>query len=579
MGTRWEKRWVIPSWLLLSPFWAVVLFGTAVAATAPPSGAETDSDGDGLSDFQEIHKYCTDPKKQDTAGKGVADSDPNQRREFTYSIRAVIRVIPPYNLKTLNDDYQDVRVLKETKEYAELEVVLYPLNTNAAAITANPHWKSDYAGMKEFLAPGITTNWDEKMRKDLVAELAQAGIDPDKLTDQEVVERVSRWFYGRSKHRTMFCTNFVQFFDGKAAVRPGLEKAFQREKGDPNWSDEEQFAHELFGREMFYRKIYGTCTSAAVAQATILRAVGIPTRIIGTIPLVDASDPGQMKLAQNGLTHHRIRQTISNGLSAAGNSYASHTYLEVFVGHRWRRLNYTTLGQNVLDSRYFGLMIHVHTFNDLSEAGLAATWGERYALGKRDEVFRHSNPYRTMSINDHFGKYAEVPNVPAPEHKRLTISKLYWADAKDAPETVRSAQNTAGPGNGRLFVHVEEWLDDAGDYIQYRPFLQKADGNFVLRAKGQPDLHCQASGLFITLKSGGIREFEIVIPPEDFSRMARDVAYTLQPAKPGNAYRWETKGELRITRQLTAEEKLDAVLERLERLEKRVQELEKKKDR
>jgi hypothetical protein len=37
-------------------------------------------------------------------------------------------------------------------------------------------------------------------------------------------------------------------------------------------------------------------------------------------------------------------------------------------------------------------MIHVHTFRDLSEADIAATWGVRYAKGQRDDTFRHANP-------------------------------------------------------------------------------------------------------------------------------------------------------------------------------------------
>ena len=75
------------------------------------------------------------------------------------SVRAVIRVLRPYNVKALNDDYQDVRVLAENDRYAELEVISYPLNTNALSISANPNWKKDYAGMHEHLKPGITTNW------------------------------------------------------------------------------------------------------------------------------------------------------------------------------------------------------------------------------------------------------------------------------------------------------------------------------------------------------------------------------------------------------------------------------------
>src|SRR5262249_19245461 len=134
-----------------------------------------------------------------------------------------------------------VRVRKETREYAELEVVVYPLNTNAAAIKANPNWKKDYAGMKEYLAPGVTTNWDDEMRTSLLRELARDGIDPDKLTDKEVVEQVSRWLFGRSRFRNMFCTFYVDFAGGKPGVLSGAEKAFERDKGDPKWTVQEQF--------------------------------------------------------------------------------------------------------------------------------------------------------------------------------------------------------------------------------------------------------------------------------------------------------------------------------------------------
>ncbi|HJZ92064.1 MAG TPA: sigma-70 family RNA polymerase sigma factor, partial [Gemmataceae bacterium] len=242
---------------------------TPIAQKAPAKEkADPDSDRDGLPDFQEVHKYRTDPSKKDTAGQGTPDGDPQQRREFTYSVRAVVRVMPPYNLKTLNDDYQDVRVIAEKKEYAELEVVVYPFNSNAEAIRGNSNWKKDYAGMTEYLAPGVTTNWDEDMRATLLRELAKDGIDPDKLTDKEVVEQVSRWLFKRSKFRNMFCTFYVGFRDGKPVVLPGLEKAFERDTGDSRWTVQEQFEYELFGKGMFARKTYGTCTSAAVYQTT-----------------------------------------------------------------------------------------------------------------------------------------------------------------------------------------------------------------------------------------------------------------------------------------------------------------------
>ena len=97
-----------------------------------------------------------------------------------------------------------------------------------------------------------------------------------------------------------------------------------------------ELAHELLGREMFDRKTYGSCTSAAVYQATVLRGLGIPTRLVLAVPLADASDPAQVEMVRKGLTHHRVRSAALLGLAAAGSSYTAHTFLEVYVGRRWR---------------------------------------------------------------------------------------------------------------------------------------------------------------------------------------------------------------------------------------------------
>jgi RNA polymerase sigma factor (sigma-70 family) len=510
---------------------------------------DSDSDGDGLVDFQEVHKYRTDPGKKDTTGKGVADGDWQQRREFTYSVRAVIRVMPPYNLKALNDDYQDVRVLAETKEYAELEVVVYPLNSNAEAIQGNPNWQKEYAGMKEYLAPGVTTNWDEAMRKELLRELAAARIDPDRLTDKEVVEQVSRWLQQRCQYRYMFCTFYVGFPDGKPEVLPGLEKAFEREKGDPGWTVREQLDHELFGKEMFANKSVGTCTSAAVLQTTVLRALGIPTRMVLCIPLADASDPAQVEMVEKALTHHRVRRDIGLGLQSGG-GFTSHTFCEVFVGGRWQRLNYSTLGQNVLDRSYLGLMIHVHTFRDLSEANLAATWGTRYATSQRDDVFRHSNPYRLLEVSDHFGKHAEVENPRPGELKQVTIGKAYWVGSKDVPAWIgERVGKPPADGAGRLMFHGEEWLEDGDNYLQYKVFLGRVDQEFVLKAEGQPDAKARLEGAYYTLPAENLREMQVIIPAAEFAKMAKGVAYTIHPANGKKGYEWKVRDGVTVTRE------------------------------
>jgi hypothetical protein len=517
---------------------------------AVPATADLDSDGDGLPDFQEIHKYRTDPHKKHTAGQSTSDGDWDMRRQFTYSIRSVIRVMPPYNLQAMNDDYQDVRVLAETKEHVELEVISYPLNTNADAIQGNPNWKKDYAGMKEDLAPGTTTNWDDRMRDQLLRELRQSGIDPERLTDKEVVERVSRWLLTSSKHTNMFCTFFVHYPGGKPAIFPGLESAFQHGQGDRNWTPQQQFDRELLGKGMYEHKTYGTCTSAAVYWATVLRALGIPTRMILTIPLVDPCDDAQLDMVHKNIKHHQVRSTISNGLLAAGSGFTAHTYLEVYVGRRWRRLNYATLGQNTLDRNYLGLMVHVHTFRDLSEANLAATWGRRYALGQRDQNFRYSNPYRTLAISDLFGRYAKVPNPPAneQEHKQITISKAYWLDSEETPAPIKESWRTTGDdGSGRLLVHGEEWFQGM-DHLQYKFFMKRADKRFVFWAKDQPDVQGYVSMNFYTHASRNLREMEVVIPKEEYAKMVKGVAYTLHPVNGTPLYQWKVQKGVTITR-------------------------------
>lgn len=499
-----------------------------------------EADGGGISDYQKVHKY-----------RMAADQpgDWQQRREFTYSVRAVIRVMRPYNLKALNDDYQDVRLLKETPEYAELEVTLYPYNTNAQTIKGNPNWQKDYAGMREYLAPGITTNWDEAMRQNLLRELAADGIDPDKLTDKEVVEQVSRWLFQHSKYRYMFCTFYISFRDGKAEVLPGLKQAFEREKGDKTWTVQQQLEHELFGKEMFARKVHGTCTSTAVYQATVLRALGIPTRMVLCIPVADASDPAQVAMAEKNLKHNRVRRDVYLGLRSVGSGFTSHTFCEVFVDGRWRRLNHTRLGQNILDINCLGLMVHVHTFNDLSDANLAATWGTRYATSQRDDLFPYNNPYRLLEINDHFGAKAKVENPPLGELKTVTLGKAYWADAPDAPEALpESLRRQPNDGSGRLFLHGEEWLANGDNYFQYKVFLQRASQGFILQAKGHPDLHVRLSGLYITSPAEGVREMEVIIPKEEFAKMAKGVTYTIHPVNGKAEYIWKVRDGLTVKR-------------------------------
>jgi hypothetical protein len=517
-----------------------LLAGTAAAK-------DPDRDRDGLSDFQEVHKYRTDPDNRDSDGDGKKDGDWDERREFTYSIRTVIRVMRPVNEDALVDDYQDARILKKTKEYLELEVVHYPLNTNKEAIVGVRDWRKTPAALRQYLKAGVTTNWDAGMRKALLAEIGKAGIDPEKLSDKEVVEKVADWALRRAKYRYMFCTYYVIFPKRKPTILPGLEASFEKEKGDPSWSVAEEMERELYGKGMFEHRTRGTCTSSAIYLTTVMRAVGIPSRMVIGVPAVDTSDAAQLEMIRKGVTHHGARAKIYPTL-AKTSGFAAHTYNEVWVGGRWRRLNYERLGANTMDPRCFGLMTHVHRFDDLSEAGLAETWGKRYATGERSKAFPGSNPYSTLEVTDLFGPHAKIenPEVAAPpEHRHLTITKVYWWGSEDQPDYLADKEPPK-PEGGNLAVHVDEWFPDQ-DYTQIKLFLNRADRSFVLRAEGHPDVRAVMPGPYYTA-GGGVREIHLHIPPQEFAKMAKGVDYTLHPAKSQGDYVWRVGEEIVVSR-------------------------------
>jgi len=381
------------------------------------AAGDVDSDGDGLSDFQEVHKYCTDPAKRDTDGDGSPDGDWDERREYTYSVRSILQFMPPFDQDALNDNYQDARVLEKGDDYIELEVVHYPLGTAHESIKGNANWQQDYAGMTEYLKPGVTTNWDAQMEQDLLAELKADGIIVDKLTDRQVVTQVSSWLRRKSKSLDrVFTTYYIYCPKGQPKVYPGLEDAFEdefnRDKVNYDWTIDEHFDRELLGKGMFYNKTHGSCTSFAVYLTTVLRALGIPTRMIIVIPVLDASNREQLGWVKDRIKHNKVRETMLVGLGRSMGGFVAHTFNEVYVGKRWHRLNYAKLGQPILDQHLYGLHTHVYTFNDLSEANLAATWGWRYAKAERSAVFKHSNPYSSVTLSDLFGCHSNIPNPP-----------------------------------------------------------------------------------------------------------------------------------------------------------------------
>jgi hypothetical protein len=520
-------------------------FALALTVLAAVVAADPDRDGDGLSDFSEQHKYFTNPDAADSDGDGKPDGDPDERREYAYTIRTVVQVMRPVTVAELNDDYQDVRVLEEGKEWVKLEVIHYPLNTVAGAIGRNPNWRQDYAGMQEYLAPGLTSNWDDALRKRLLAALAADGIDVAALADdKQVVERASAWLMRHARYHTGFTTFLVHFPGGKPAILPGLEDAAERNlpKG---LTLKEEWDRELFAKGMFEHGARGSCTSSAIYLCGCLRALGIPTRIVLCIPVVDGSDAAELEMVRKGITHHRVRQVVRQGVERLGRSWASHTFNEVYVGGRWHRLNYQRLGQNILDPGYFGLLTHVLTVRDWSDANIAQTVGLRQGKRRYDDAFGGSNPYSTLELSDRFGAHAKTENEPVPEpveFKRLTIVRAFWYWSAEGPDKVEMDLRDPREA-GHVLFKVKENQPDGGA-AQYRRFYDQVGKEFVLRAKGRKDVHALATRGYWA----GPGVFYLRIEPAELKRMALGVPYALV-AKNGHAdYQWAVSEEATLTR-------------------------------
>jgi hypothetical protein len=520
------------------------------------TASDWDSDHDGLSDYQETHKYRTDPKKKDSDGDGLPDGDWHERREYAYSVRSVVKVMRPCNLDAINDDYQDARVLSETKEYVELEVVHYPFNTNAESIEVDPVWRTRTADMRQWIDPGVTTNWDATMRKAVLAELKEAGIDVDALTDKEIVETMTPWALRRARGlNNVFTTYYVHFPEGKPTVYPGLEEAFKREfhrdSANYDWAIDEHFDRELLGRGMFYNKTHGSCTSFAVYQTTLLRAAGIPTRMIVVIPFVDPTDPKQIQLIEDHIAHPEVRETLL--LSLKGKTgFIAHTCNEVYVGGRWRRLDYSTLGKNMYGPRAMGMVTHVHTFRDLSDAELTATWGVRYAKGLRDDVFTASNPYRTTELSDRVGIHSGI-KIPKPKQiwektGNIRILSAYWWNDLPADDwrrrSVSPERDKARAGN--LLLHVDSTVGTRLSNQLVIQLLSRVDRNVHLVAEQGTRIPLQIqSGCVWTGPEGGA-ELEVVVPKAVYSQLALETEYSLVPLNPDDHFQWEVADEVKV---------------------------------
>ncbi len=512
-----------------------LLAAAAVATLFPFAAAQhdLDTDGDGLTDFQEVHKYLTDPRNKDTDGDGIPDGDWRERREYQYTVRSVVQVLRPVTIEHLCDDYQDARVLDETAEYVELEVYHYPFNTVAGAIVPDPEWRKNAAAMKQWLEPGPTSDWTPELRHALEVALLEDGIAVARLSDKELVERAAKWLLERAKHHDGFST-FVTAFDAEG--RPFVPDEL---RGDGERDFAAQWPREISAKGMFEHRTRGSCSSTSIYLSGCLRALGVPTRTVLVVPIVDANDDGEIAMLR-GLTNHEVRRTALTAARQRRGSWASHTFNEVWVGGRWRRLNYATLGQNILDPAMFGLVTHVATFRDWADANMPATIGKRQKLNRFDDVFGGVNPYSAISLRDEFGPHCQRDNA-LPPPVQVEVTSIRWGDDPSLPEDVRrwfTSREAFG-----LIARIEGPRGSA----EFADFLADADLRVhMVPEDGQPLGVGFEAGCWWWKNDHGL----ILVPfgAGDRRDLVPGKGYVFTPRNDGAAAKWNMPQELRIER-------------------------------
>jgi hypothetical protein len=523
----------------------------ASAAPAPQSAPrDPDTDGDGLSDFAERHKYGTDPSKRDTDGDGKWDGDRDERREYAYTVRSVVRLLPPVTADALTDDQQDGRVVRSTRDFVEIEVVHYPLNTARDAVVADPAWRKTVASRPDlapFLKPGKCARFDAAMATELAVELAAAGTDPATADDVAVVKACTSWLLEKTKFEDGFTTFCFDLSGAKPKVQRGLETRVQEELARCGRGLDEQLERELVADGMFRRRVHGTCTSSAIFWTACLRALGIPTRGVLHIPLVDASDPEELGWIESNLEHKKVRRTIRDALAPLTQSWSSHTMVEVFVGGRWRLLNYGALGQPSLDRNYFGLMTHVATFADWSDAEASRTIGLRQCSGQPhadDDPFGHANPYSCIELDDRFGAHANLDN-PDPDAPATPIfDALAWSDDPALPPFVR--ESVAGLDPPALLARCTEW----NAFADVKTRTIGGDRRFFLEADGHPRLGLEVWVGGISYSEDGRQVAWVILPlgPADWSDLVVGATYRFRPRNEKPELAWRLAKELTIAR-------------------------------
>lgn len=351
-----------------------------------------DTDGDGLSDYEEYCKYRTHMLKPDSDRDGIPDGDWNERREFTYTIRAVREIYPPFKSEVMNDLFQDIKVLDETKEKLKYEIILYPeaINMVIPSSKAEEEYREE---VNMYRQPSFFCNFSSDMCKEIKKIVNEWQVENNyKLLEYvaDYTALISKTYPKRGPFQF-----YIEAVDGELnCVYKGRVEQFRTKHFV---KIDRVLDHLAFGEGMYKNRMHGTCSSIATYMATIYRAAGFPARIISTTPIINFSDSSQVELLKK-LKNEKLKKDILDQAQQLKGGFVNHFFNEIFINGRWIRCDYSRM--NVGCIGFCGPLINENTFADFGEEDYARTWGERFVEGK-------GNPYNTLELSDQYPIHTE----------------------------------------------------------------------------------------------------------------------------------------------------------------------------
>ncbi|MFA5135756.1 MAG: transglutaminase domain-containing protein, partial [Patescibacteria group bacterium] len=390
-----------------------------------PSAADTDNDG--LSDYDEYLKYRTNPNLADSDSDGTNDNDWDERREYTYSIKVHGKTLLRADIDSMNDFFQDAKSLG-TFTYnsvtgLEYEAIIYP---DAVQLLIP---KINYAGtysssLDPYLGSSATITLSPQMKEKVQDIVEQISV----ATDLNVVDTLLKWLrensldvisevsggYGPSMLFEMTATE-----GGFSLLRQNTPNAYRTANGEQTF---ERF--EIFSDQQFRSGIHGSCGSTTELLTGLLRAAGIPIRMMNAIPLFPHENEAYYQTLIAGL-HNTDLQTLLTGYISGENEIMNHFTPEAYINGQWVRMDQVGPDDAGIGPLLDGMPnIKLLSMADYTEFDMAGNEGALGNTGPNWGDIGSTPLYHTISLTDQYAIHTPSGTLPSKETESYNLPSM-----------------------------------------------------------------------------------------------------------------------------------------------------------